>query len=230
MKPDYSLITAISAVIGLLFAIYTVYLVHFRRASISAVLGPQIMAFYRYSDREKKEETVGLIVPLTFVNTAMRPGIVKWASLLLWRDDAPDERFYLEWDKFGKFDKDKDQWFHEEEPHPLTVLGNSSVTRMVFFYWFYYLSQRLILREGLYHIVLCYRIRGGEDKMPETEPYEMLIDSKEFAILEKVRTVAPGKVGETVASATVYLWLDGKRKLAHNQLMSKAESERLLGV
>jgi hypothetical protein len=238
---DYSLLTAIGALltavaawVGLIIACKTLHFVHYRKAVISSILGPKIMIFYRYRDQEKKKETIGLIAPVTFVNTAVRPGIVKSAGLLLYGEQTPDERFYLEWDKFGQLEGEKDnkKWVHGEEASPLTVLGNSSVAKMVFFYWFDYSAPELILRDDLYHVVLCYWIYGNEGKMPAKDYYEMRIDARKLKLLEDVRkaTPSPDDKRQITASSTVYFWLDGKRKLGQNQSMNKAESENLLAL
>jgi hypothetical protein len=220
LKPDCfplssvtAIATAIVATIGLIFSAYALYLVHFRSARISSVIGPQIMAFYRYHGSKKEEESIGLIVPLTFTNMAVRAGVIMSTSLLLWRDDNPNERLCSEWNKFGKLVKEGNQWVHAEEPHPLPVIGNSSITKMAFFYWFRESSPRSILREGLYHIALSYRISGKKDQVEE-ESNELFISAKKAKLLESVRKSAPApkKPDEIVATKTVYLKLNTERE------------------
>jgi hypothetical protein len=223
----------IIAGVGAFAAALLVYLAHFRPPHIASILGPKIMVFYRDFNPEKQTELVGVIAPVTFVNTAMKTGAVISASLLVYRKDTPNERFYFEWDKFGKLarlESKKDgvteqteQWVHEEEAHALAVLGNSSITKMVYFYWFSK-DKHLVLREGKYDVTLCFWDQAAQDRLPKLENHKMLIDSTQAKVLEDCRKA----VQSVKVSATVYLRLD--QKLQPNQFMTENESKKLLGL
>lgn len=215
--------SVIIAGVGAFAATLLVYLAHFRPPHITSILGPKIMVFYRDFNPEKQTELVGVIAPVTFVNTAMKTGAVISASLLVYREDTPNERFYFEWDKFGKLTKEGREWIEAEEAHALAVLGNSSITKMVYFYWFSK-DNHLVLREGKYDVTLCFWDQAAQDRLPKLENHKMLIDSTQAKCLEDCRKA----VQSVKVSATVYLRLD--QKLQPNQFMTENESKKLLGL
>jgi hypothetical protein len=203
------IIAGVSAVVASLVA----YLAYVRCPHITSVLGPKIMVYYRDFD---SGGTFSLIAPVTFGNTAMKTGVVFSASLLVYREDAPQERYYMEWQQFGKLDGNADKWIYEEEAHALAVLGNSSVTKFACFNWFS--KPKLVLREGMYNVTLCSWVqRGGQ---PRVECYRMPISSSQYGKLEELRAAR--------SSVTVYVRLDAE--LQSNQLMTESESKKLLGL
>jgi hypothetical protein len=210
---DYS--TIISA-ISLAVSIVVICLVYLRPPSITSVLGPKIMLYYKDFDRERA--TFGLQVPVVFLNTAMKTGLVSSAWLLVHREDTPQERYPMEWNKFGKFTEKG--WVFEDEAQPLAVPGNSSVARTICFYWQYDANPKLVLREGVYNVSLCFQVeRRGHLKM-KTKSHKMHISSSQCSLLEDKRAKR--------SSETVYTRLDVEPQA--NQLMTESESIRVFGL
>jgi YD repeat-containing protein len=212
---DYS---TIISVVSLGVSIVVFILVYLRPPSITSVLGPKIMLYYKDFDFETTRETFGLQVPVAFLNTAMKTGLVLSAWLLIHREDTPQERYRMEWNKFGKFTEKG--WVFEDEAHALAVPGNSSVARTICFYWQWDSDPKLVLREGVYNVALCFQVeRCGHLKM-KIKTHEMRISRRQYRDLEDKRAKR--------SSETVYARLDVE--LPANQIMTESESRKVFGL
>lgn len=166
--------------IGLVVSVTTLYLTQFRRAKITASLGPLVHIYYYESDR------CGIYLPVVFHNQSPTKAIVYKAFLEL--EDASGNNFALKW--LTSNDIDKSINYSERGPAaPFKIDGFEAISNALLFMWQNHPTiQQLEFLEGSYrsklHIWISDRVRPD---VTVTERFD--IDEELAAIMaEKKRT------------------------------------------
>lgn len=141
--------------IGLVISLTTLYLTQFRRAKITASLGPLIHIYYFAPDR------CGIYLPVVFHNQSPTKAIVYQAFLEL--EDTDGNNFALKWLTSNNIDKDIN--YSERGPAaPFKIDGFEAISNALLFMWHNYpTTQSLEFLAGSYqcklHIWTSDRIR-----------------------------------------------------------------------
>lgn len=207
--------TLIIAIISLLVSAATFYLVHFRKPLLSCRVGPEIRVYY--ADYEFGG-SLGLFIPITFINSAARTGTVLNVAVSVLRADTPQQQYLMQWRHFSKLDVEKDQWIYSESAHAVAVPGNSAVNKIIWFMWVYSSQPKLILQKGAYKLRVHFWEKKGAN--PTSIEHSFLVGDSEFEALEQFR--------QEKKSTTIGIWLD--KELEHNRSMTGDEAKRLLGI
>lgn len=166
--------------IGLIVSLTTLYLTQFRRAKITASLGPLIHIYYYAPDR------CGIYLPVVFHNQSPTKAIVYQAFLEL--EDTHGNNFALKW--LTSNDINKEINYSERGPAaPFKIDGFEAISNALLFMWHNHPSiQSLEFLEGSYqsklHIWTSDRIR------PDVTVIERFDIDKELATImaDKKRT------------------------------------------
>lgn len=203
------------SLISLLVSAGTLYLVHFRKPSLSCLVGPEIKVYY--TDYEFGS-SLGLIVPITFINSAARTGSIINVAVSILRADTPQQQFLMLWREFHKLDIEKNQWIYSESAHAIAIPGNSAVNKMIWFLWGSDSHPKLVLTKGAYKL----RVHFWKSKRtnPTTTEHDFVIGDAEYDSLEQYR--------RNKQNSTIGIWLD--KELEQNRSMTVDEAKRLLGV
>jgi len=211
----YNIITSLLSVVSIVVAFYALYFTQMNPAKLSSIIGPEMQVCY--TDYQNGDEGLGILLPVTFANSGARTGIVVRASLLLYRKDTPNQRFYLQWDHFEKLYFDKNVWAPEDTSHPLAVAANSTTMKVIWFMWHASSKPKLVIREGTYVLVFCFW--NENETMPRTESHEISFDSEMCNALESYRSKKE--------ESNVAIRLDTYQA---NQAMTSDVSSKLLGA
>lgn len=199
---------------SLAFVLLTFYLTNVRPPKIRCQIGPTLQVYH--GDHAAGGST-GFYLPVTFENTSVRTGIVSDVGLLLYRKDQPEERFFMTWREFAKYDPVGSRgWKFDEVAHALAVPGRSTVTKIVWFMWFPESLPKLHPREGSYVVNLCYWTRLR--KQPQSQRHEVVVDAETVSILQAHRAAH--------SNGSRILWLD--KRLNYNELLTSAKSKAFL--
>lgn len=199
--------------IGILIAAVTFYLTNLRRPSVSCEVGPTLQVYH--GDHTAGGST-GFYLPVTFENTSARTGIVKNAALMIYRQDQPEQQFFMTWSHFAKLEVDQG-WRPEEIAHAIAVPGRSTIGKIIWFMWFPESSPQLNLREGAYIVDLFYWTQIS--KKPRHQKHEVLVTDETAKTLEAYRAAG--------LDHSRIVWLD--KQINYNQVFTPHESKSLLG-
>ncbi|WP_010245346.1 hypothetical protein [Acetivibrio cellulolyticus] len=123
-----SYIPVIISIIGLVVAIITFILTFVRPAKLICKVGPYIKVHYTDFD---KGRVLGLYIPVTFINTSNRIGVITKSAISITRTDSPDSNYYTPWKNFSKVDGNK--FVVDEISHCIAISGKSSGQKNVRF-------------------------------------------------------------------------------------------------
>jgi len=154
---------------------------------------------------------------VTFVNKAMKTGVVIRASLVLRKEGDSKQGYYMQWREFNKLDVTTHAYVYEDEAHTLAVPGNSTITRQI---WFDFYDPSFVLEAGTYIVTLCFWTEQNAKGKPKQESCKLIIDASLYAKLEAYR--------KTRKSNTLEVPLKGE--LPTHKLMNNNELENSLGI
>jgi hypothetical protein len=178
----------IISIVSLLIALTTLVFSQLRRAKITAFLGPYITLGY---------PTVGgfsMNIPVTFSNHGVMTGSVFRAAVTLHRRDAPNARYFMQWDSYLKLDMPANRWLNDEIAHALAIPGKSIVAKTILFAWESISQPLLSIREGEYELVFYFWT--SDNAVPSFETHRIEISSANLSLLEdtgdpqKIRSIS----------------------------------------
>jgi hypothetical protein len=203
-------ISTVIALLSLIASAIALFFTTFRPPKLSSVVGTSLQACH------PSIGGFGIYLAVTFINASPRTGAIHRCAISLYRASMPDQRFFMGWHYFVKLDEK--MFFNVEgAAQTLAVPGQSSVGRLVWFYWASR-NEDLILDEGEYVLVFHYWVAG--DSKPRNELHTFAVDADAHATLERYR--ADKKQG------VVELLLD-HNVLPANELLTAERSRSLLG-
>jgi hypothetical protein len=197
------------SLLSLVVAALTLYLSQFKRATISNVIGPTMVVFY------SEDGGFGLFLPVTFLNRSSRTGSILRCALTLFRADSPEQRFFMEWWAFARWEGQR--WGYEEVAHALAVPGNSSTAKIIWFLWRGSSKPEFRLVEGQY--VMIFHYWSALSTKPRNEEHQFYVDRSMQSQLDAPR--------EHKSSLIVDIVLD--QQLAPNRTMTSYEAKSLFG-
>ncbi len=96
------------SIFSLVVASVTLYLSQFRGPQLSHVAGPTIVTYYG------SDGGFGLFLPITFINKSARTGTIIRCGITIFKASSPEERFFMEWYAFSRWEEDRRRWVFEE--------------------------------------------------------------------------------------------------------------------
>ena len=157
-----------------------IYLSHFRRAKITASLGPNIHIYYY------PPKMVGIYLPVVFYNNSPTKGIVRKTFLEI--TDTNENNFALGWRTSNEIDKNNN-YIEKGPAAPFKLDGYEAVTNALQFSWYNEIgAPELKFLEGSY--VLRLHIWTSESLRPNATVIER------FDISEEVATIMVTKLRE----------------------------------
>lgn len=212
MEPFSTVISLIS----LLVAIATFFLVQHRPARITAYLGPFGIIGYPITDGVPTEG-LSMTIPVTFTNHGARTGVVLRAAVTLYRKDAPQERYFMQWSAFSKTDFKTNQVVLDESAHALAIPGKSIVAKHICFWWLPASTPQIRLRDTTY--CLSFYFWTSDTDFPHYQTHDILMTTEMIDALESpVDSTHQRSVG-----------IDLDKKFNINVVMTEAQSKQLLG-
>lgn len=202
--------STIIAMISLLVAIATFFLVQLKPARITSYLGPVASFGYRATDGG-----LSITVPVTFTNHGSRTGAVLRSAITLWRKEWPEERYFMKWDSFVKEDFKTRQWATDEVAHALAIPGKSILAKVITYAWLDD-SKPILFRDVTYCLAFLY---WTNESRPHHEIHEIPITAEMVATL--------GTTGDSINVRAVNVALDKKYKV--NEIQNTFAFENLLG-
>lgn len=149
-------IPVVISVIALTLSIVT-YIHSIRSANVSLSLGDTI-EFYHESN-----QALCVHLPIIFQNTGAQAGVVRSIGLIL-VDSGTKEPIFMKWNGFLK--PEGGDWGWESNSTPLSIPGDSEVTRMTYFYGAGNVAGWLPKPIEYELYLLAW---ASEDKMPSTK-------------------------------------------------------------
>lgn len=208
--------STIISLIGLFVAIATFFLVQLRPARVTAYLGPVGIIGYPLTNGAPTEG-FAMTIPVTFTNHGARTGVVLRSAVTLYRKDAPQERYFMQWSSFSKTDFKTNQVVTDESAHSLAIPGKSIVAKDIFFVWLPASIPQIRLRDTTY--CLSFYFWTSDSSFPHCKAHDILMTTEMIASLE-----APV---DSTHQRSVHIDLD--KKFNMNAVMTEAESKQRLG-
>ena len=132
----------------------TLYLTHFRRASISATVGPSFKIYY---DTGK---ALSFYFPVTFFNRSHNIGAVSAVELIL---PIGEEEYRFPWRSFSRFDLPTNSWTFLDLVHATAVPGKSTAKHTIWFGWPFDAAVQPQIPPGVHRFRIRYQVLpGGE--------------------------------------------------------------------
>ena len=144
----------IVALFSLVISFFTLWFAHLRRPNIRALLEPKIEVYRNF----EAEGGLGALAIVTYANKSLQTGIVVQSSLSLGRENSLVQPIEMAWNEFNKLDPQQKKYVYDEHVHALTVPGNSTVTKQI---WFHCFDPNFRLDQAKYVLTLSCR---GEKK------------------------------------------------------------------
>jgi hypothetical protein len=144
----------IVALFSLAVSFFTLWFAHLRPPDIRALLEPKIEVYRNF----EAEGGLGVLAIVTFANKSLQTGIVVQSSLSIGRENSLVRPIGMDWNQFNKLDPQQNKYVYDEHAHALTVPGNSTVTKQI---WFHCFNPNFHLDQARYLVTLSYR---GEKK------------------------------------------------------------------
>src|SRR5262249_28989274 len=132
MLSDTSLIALFISILGFLVSATTLFLTQFRPPNISTIVGPAIKLYYPH------DGGFGIFLPVTFVNTSPKTGIVLRCGITIYSKAAPDNKYYMEWRFFMKLEStssSNQNYLYEDNAHGMAIPQNSFVSKTIWTTW-----------------------------------------------------------------------------------------------
>ncbi len=168
----------IVALFSLGISFFTFYYAHLRPPDIRAIFEPQIEVYRNFA----KEGGLGFLAIVTFANKSSQTGIIARASLLVQREGSLVKGYDLKWNEFDRLDAKRKEYVYDEHAHALTVSGNSTVTKQI---WFHCFEPNFALDQARYAATLRY---WGEKKSDlQQVERRFTVDSELYDKLEQDR-------------------------------------------
>jgi hypothetical protein len=168
----------IVALFSLAVSFFTLWFAHLRPPDIRALLEPKIEVYRNFA----AEGGLGVLAIVTFANKSLQAGIVVQSSLSIGRERSLVKPLEIEWNEFNKFDAQQNRYVYDEHAHALTVPGNSTVTKQI---WFHCFDPNFYLDQARYILTLSY---WGEKKGDLRQvTCKFTVSPELFGILEQDR-------------------------------------------
>jgi len=209
-------LSTVISLFGVLVAGATFFLVQLRPARLTAYLGPVGVIGYPITDG-LPVSGLAMTVPVTFTNHGAGTGVVLRSAVTLYRKDAPQERFFMQWNSFSKTDFKTNQVFHDESAHSLAIGGKSIVMKNIYFHWLPASTPQIRLRDTTY--CLSFYFWTSDTGFPQCKSHEILMTTEMIAALD-----API---DATHQRSVAIDLD--MKFSVNEVMTEAASRQRLG-
>lgn len=208
MKP-----ATVIASISIVVALVTLYLTHLRPPDLDPHIGPTIKAYYH------PNAGFVTIIPVTIINRSSTQGTVERIAITLYQKDAPQKRFFMEWDRFMTFQQDTRRTITGDRAHAMPILGDSYITKLVSFVWNIDSRPELEMRAGDY--VLVFHYWEPDNDRPKSTVHEFSITEKQEDNLVSYRREAADKPVEDRIAKHISITLD--KKIQSNILMTEHE-------
>lgn len=202
------------ASLSLAISFATLYFSQLAGPNVVANIGPYIKVFN--SDYEKGIAT-GIYVPVSFFNKTVRSSVVKKTAVEIFLKKNDQKRYVIFGKQYSELDSSSNSWKMRDIAYALPILGKSSIQKTIKYNWDLENQEKLFFEEGVYTFNFMYWIEGKEN--PESQSHELVFDS---AAIKKLDEFIKNK-----KSTTVDVMLN--RQMPLNKLMTKHESERMIG-
>ena len=208
-----TIIALLMAIVGVVISIVALYFTQLQAPKLKSLSGPFIKIYY--ADYEIGS-SFGLYIPVTFINTSTTTGTISNAAIRLYREELPDQSYFMQWREFSKLHVEKAKWGFEEIAHAIAMPGKSTITKVIWFFWGPTSQPKLVIQKGSYKIDIYFW--ENPDQPPHQETHAFVISDSLYNTLETFRTEQK--------MTTVDIRLD--QQIEENRFMTKHEVKRLL--
>lgn len=197
------------ATFSLLISFITLFLTQFRPPKLGYIVGSTIGVNYR-------EDGFSMYVPITFTNTAHRPGLVNRCSILFARAEASATSHYIEWTEFRKHNAERSTYGREEFAGPIQIEGRSAISKLVWFHWqeggdFEFLQGRYV-----FEIILWAE---NKDRPLLRQKHEFFLGAAETQKLKSYKDT----------NKSTIKWVSIDKQIEPNKLLTPHEVNKLIG-
>ena len=205
-----SYLPIIISLLSLSLTVVTLYLAQLRSANISVLIGPEIQAYHA----DYPHISTAMYIPMTFVNTSPNMGTIYKSAVSLYKDDSPDQQYFMLWREFSKIG-DNGNWTYDTHAHSFGIQGKSSISKTAWFVWFYDSNPKLFFKQGSY--TLLVHVWTGKKLKPLNFKFKFSIEKQDEQTFEaRIKEQSP-------TSFRILL----NKDLERNKILTQKESNTL---